>query len=72
MERARVASETLALIGLPALVFDDQGKVLAANHLIAERTDLIRWRAQDRVSLNDPRAISERIESRGIPKSALL
>ena len=27
LERARVASETLALIGLPALVFDDRGKV---------------------------------------------
>jgi hypothetical protein len=34
LERARAASETLALIGLPALVFDNQGKVLAANHLI--------------------------------------
>ena len=53
LERARVASETLALIGLPALVFDNQGKVLAANHLIEALTDHIRWRAQDRVSLKD-------------------
>ena len=52
-ERARVASETLALIGLPALVFDNQGKVLAANHLIEAQTDHIRWHAQDRVSLRD-------------------
>jgi hypothetical protein len=33
MERARIAGETLAIIGLPALVFDERGKVLAANHL---------------------------------------
>ena len=56
MERARVASETLALIGLPALVFDERGKVLAANHLIEALTDHICWRAQDRVSLKDPGA----------------
>jgi DNA-binding CsgD family transcriptional regulator len=56
LERARVASETLALIGLPALVFDDRGKVLAANHLIEALTDHIRWRAQDRISLKDSSA----------------
>jgi DNA-binding CsgD family transcriptional regulator len=53
LERARIASETLAALGLPALVFDDLGKVLAANHLIEALTDHIRWRAQDRVSLKD-------------------
>jgi DNA-binding CsgD family transcriptional regulator len=53
LERARVASETLALIGLPALVFDEQGKVLAANHLIEAMTHHIRWCAQDRVTLKD-------------------
>ncbi len=53
LERASVASETLALIRLPALVFDDRGRVLAANHLIEARTDHIRWRAQDRVSLKE-------------------
>jgi DNA-binding CsgD family transcriptional regulator len=56
LERARIASETLALIGLPALVFDHQGKVIAANHLIEALTDQIRWRAQDRVSLKDSSA----------------
>lgn len=56
LERARVASETLALIGMPALVFDEIGKVLAANHLIEAQTDHIRWRAQDRVSLKDAAA----------------
>ncbi len=58
LERARAASETLALIGLPALVFDNQGKVLAANHLIEALTEHVRWRAQDRVSLKDTSADS--------------
>jgi hypothetical protein len=34
LERARIASETLAALGLPALVFNEQGKILAANSLI--------------------------------------
>ena len=53
LERARVASETLAAIGLPALVLNEQGKVLAANHLIEAMTGYVHWRAQDRVSLSD-------------------
>ncbi|MCI0599886.1 MAG: helix-turn-helix transcriptional regulator, partial [Beijerinckiaceae bacterium] len=53
LERARVASETLAVIGLPALVLNEQGKVLAANHLIEALTGHVHWRAQDRVSLKD-------------------
>ena len=53
LERAHVASETLALIGLPALVMDESGKVLAANHLIEALTEHVQWRANDRVSLKD-------------------
>jgi DNA-binding CsgD family transcriptional regulator len=53
LERARIASETLAALGLPALVLNEQGKVLAANHLIEALTSYIHWRAQDRVSLKD-------------------
>jgi DNA-binding CsgD family transcriptional regulator len=53
LERARVASETLAIIGLPALVLNGQGKVLAANHLIEATTGYVQWRALDRVSLTD-------------------
>jgi hypothetical protein len=49
LERARMASETLAALGLPALVLNDQGKVLAANHLIEALTVYVQWRAQDRV-----------------------
>jgi hypothetical protein len=53
LERARIASETLAVIGLPALVLNEQGKVLAANHLLEPLTSYIHWRARDRVSLKD-------------------
>jgi DNA-binding CsgD family transcriptional regulator len=56
LERARAASETLAQIGLAALVFDERGKVLAANYLAEALADYIRWRPQDRVSLKDSRA----------------
>jgi PAS domain-containing protein len=49
LERARIASETLAALGLPALVLNDQGKVLAANSLIEALTGYVQWRALDRV-----------------------
>jgi len=54
LERARIASETLAAIGLPALIFDERGKVLAANALIEAMTDGLRWRRQDHFSFRDP------------------
>jgi DNA-binding CsgD family transcriptional regulator len=53
LERARIASETLAVLGLPALVLNEQGKVLAANPLIETLTGYVHWRAHDRVSLKD-------------------
>jgi DNA-binding CsgD family transcriptional regulator len=53
LERARIASETLAALGLPALVLNEQGKVLAANSLIEALTGCVQWRSQDRVSLKD-------------------
>jgi DNA-binding CsgD family transcriptional regulator len=53
LEWARIASETLAVLGLPALVLNEQGKVIAANHLIEAMTGYVQWRAQDRVSLKD-------------------
>lgn len=56
LERARVASETLALIGLPALVIGPGGKVLAANGLIEAMKTHLRWRAHDRFSLRDETA----------------
>jgi DNA-binding CsgD family transcriptional regulator len=56
MERAKAVSQTLALIGLPALVFDDRGKVIVANTLIETLDEHLRWRAADRVSLKDRHA----------------
>ncbi len=56
LERARIASETLAALGLPALVLSDQGKVLAANSLVDRLTGYIHWRAHDRLSLTDKAA----------------
>jgi DNA-binding CsgD family transcriptional regulator len=53
LERARAASEALALVRLPALVFGANGKVLAANRLIESMTSYIHWKARDRVSLKD-------------------
>jgi len=53
LERARMASETLAALGLPALVLNEQGKVLAANSLVDSLQDCVCWRALDRVSLKD-------------------
>jgi DNA-binding CsgD family transcriptional regulator len=56
MERASVASETLALIGLPALVFNRSGKIVASNQLVEKLDDYLQWRAGDHVVLKDPRA----------------
>jgi hypothetical protein len=56
LERARIASETLAALGLPALVVNAQCKVLAANRLIEALSGYVLWRAQDRVSLKDKAA----------------
>ncbi len=56
LERARIASEALAFIGVPALVLDDHARVIAANTLIETMTDHLRWRARDRASFRDPRA----------------
>ena len=63
LERARVASETLAALGLPSLVLNEQGKVLAANSLIDAFTGYVHWRAQDRVSLKD-RAADQSVAGR--------
>jgi DNA-binding CsgD family transcriptional regulator len=56
LERARVAGEALAALGVPALVFDETGKVLAANAPIEGLSGFVRWRAFDKVSLKDMRA----------------
>jgi DNA-binding CsgD family transcriptional regulator len=56
LERARAASQALALLGIPALVFSDNGKILAANQLIEALSGFILWRTKDRIALRDVRA----------------
>jgi len=56
LEHARAASATMAALGLPALVIDDNGKVLAANDLVEALAGFVEWRAHDRVSLKDREA----------------
>ena len=54
LERARVASEALAAMRIPALVLSKTGKVLSVNSLIEAMSGYVDWRAFDRVSLKDP------------------
>jgi DNA-binding CsgD family transcriptional regulator len=56
LERARAATQTLALLGIPALVFADSGKALSANALIETLSGFILWRADDRIALTDASA----------------
>jgi DNA-binding CsgD family transcriptional regulator len=56
LERARAAGDTLAALGLAALVLDGVGKVIFANGLIESRKELLDWRAGGRVTLKDMRA----------------
>jgi DNA-binding CsgD family transcriptional regulator len=56
LERAQTASQTLAALGLAALVLDETGKVLAANTLIEGLGNLVHWRSADRVTLKDKSA----------------
>jgi DNA-binding CsgD family transcriptional regulator len=53
LERARAATQILVLLGIPALVFAENGKVLAANQLIEALSDFILWGATDRIALRD-------------------
>jgi DNA-binding CsgD family transcriptional regulator len=55
-ERARVASETLAVIGLPAAVVDRQRRALAVNHLAEALSDFVQLRAKDQLGLKDKTA----------------
>ena len=56
LERARATTQVLEALGLAALVFDERGKVIAANALIEAMTNEIRWLARDRLSLSDRNA----------------
>jgi DNA-binding CsgD family transcriptional regulator len=70
LRRAQAISETLAALGIPALVFDTTGRVMAANPLMETLDGVLRWRARDRFSLVDPianetlQSAIEKIEAR--------
>jgi DNA-binding CsgD family transcriptional regulator len=54
LERLRAAAEGLGLMGIPAAVLDQAGRVLAANALIENLKEQVRWLANDRIALVDP------------------
>ena len=56
LERARAVADALEMLGLPALVFAFDGRVLAANALIEGETAHIRWRAGDHFALSNKTA----------------
>ncbi len=53
LERLKAAAEALALVGLPAVVVDLRGRVLAANPLIEAMSSWIAWLPGDRIGLCD-------------------
>jgi len=53
LARAQAASQTLAALGMAAMVLADSGKVLAANNLTENLVNLVHWRAGGRVTLTD-------------------
>lgn len=56
LQRAQAMSETLASLGIPALVFDMMGRTMAANRLIEGLDGVLRWHSRDRFALSDPTA----------------
>lgn len=56
LQHAKGANHTLTLMGLPALLLDENGSVIEANHLIEALPDHVQWRAHNRISLADGRA----------------
>ena len=56
LQSAKGANNTLAALGLPALVLAEDGVVIEANALMNDLPDVVRWRAQDGIALADTRA----------------
>jgi DNA-binding CsgD family transcriptional regulator len=56
LEHARGAADTLALIGLPAVVLDQDGAVMWANRLAESLPDFVHWRANNRMAFVDSAA----------------
>jgi DNA-binding CsgD family transcriptional regulator len=58
LKHARGAADTLALIGLPAVVLDQDGAVMWANRLAESLPDFVPWRANNRMAFVDSAANS--------------
>ena len=56
LQHAKGASETLTAMRLPALLLDEAGTVIEANHLMEDLTDHVHWHAHGRIALADSRA----------------
>lgn len=56
LQRATGAKEAMTAMGLPALLLDENGTVIEANHLIEGLGDHVQWRARNRITLTDGRA----------------
>jgi DNA-binding CsgD family transcriptional regulator len=52
-ERARIATQAIAMVGLPACVIDRVGRVLAANNLFEKLAPRVATRSDDRLCLAD-------------------
>ena len=56
LQSAQGANNTLAMMGLPALVLDESGTVIETNALMSALSGHVQWRAQNRIALDDARA----------------
>ena len=56
LERASATGDALGALGIPALMVNRTGNVIAANALMLDHADALQWRAQNRVALADPAA----------------
>ena len=56
LKGAQTANNTLAALGMPAVLLDGQGVVLEANAAMNELPHAVRWRANDAIKLDDDRA----------------
>jgi DNA-binding CsgD family transcriptional regulator len=56
LKNAQTANNTLAVLGLPALILDEGGVVVEANALMSDLSEHVQWRGENRVALTDPKA----------------
>lgn len=56
LQRATGASDALSALGVPTILVDGGGTVIAANALMETMSDHVKWRANDRILLTDPNA----------------